>query len=288
MEKRMKTTLTDEEQHQLDEYRAYCLARGRATDEIDKPKIETALTQMYALIGKPAPRFVYCDSVLQAQQVISELSGDTSYHDTSFWGQQDYYWVSYYRFAERYLGVQYTPGDTARLALWETLADSAHWFWPYETTCIVSHKPTALTVDPRGRLHNDSGPAIQYRDGYAQYYLHGVSVPKELAEIKKSDMSPADLGKYKNAEVRMQFIKKLGVDRLREHGKKIDSRGVYQLIDMHSLFDGVPYAPYLFMTNPSTGETHAEGVAPECHTVTQAINWRAGDIARTWDPLELT
>jgi hypothetical protein len=101
-------------------------------------------------------------------------------------------------------------------------------------------------------------------------------------------MTAADLGKYKNAEVRMQYIKKLGVDRLKSHGKLIDKRGVYQLIDMAKLFEDISYAPYLFMVNPSTGETHAEGVAPECKTVQQAINWRAGNIDRLWEPLELT
>lgn len=284
----MKTKLTKAEEKQLEEYRAYCLARGRATDEIDKPKIEAALIQMYALIGKPAPKFVYCESILHAQHIIGELSDDKSYHSTSFWGQQDYYWISYYRFAEKNLGVKYSSENSALLGLWETLAESAHWFWTYDTICVVSRKPIKLTVDSRGRLHNDTGSAIEYLDGYAQYYLHGVSVPKELAEIKKSDMNPADLATYKNAEVRMQFIKKLGVERLKKQGKIIDFHGVYQLIDMHSLFEDVPYAPYLFMINPSTGETHAEGVDPECRTVTQAINWRAGDITRAWEPLELT
>ena len=282
----MKDKLTATEQKQLEEYRAYCLARGRATDEIDKTRLEPAITELYRLLGKSAPQFVYADSILHAQTIIADSTGDRSYHSTSFWGQQDYYWVAFYRFAEKYLAVKYEK--SAQLALWETLAESCHWFWPYAKVCIVSHKPTKLTVDQRGRLHNDSGSAIEYRDGYAQYYLHGVSVPKELAEINKSDMNPADLGKYKNAEVRMQAIKKLGVNRLKAKGKKIDARGVYELIDMHALFESVAYAPYLFMINPSTGETHAEGVAPECRTVQQAINWRAGDINRAWEPLELT
>ncbi len=282
----MQNKLTAAEQKQLEEYRAYCLARGRATDEIDKARLEPAITELYRLMGKPAPQFVYADSICHAQAIISESTRDKSYHATYFWGQQDYYWVGFYRFAEKYLGVVYEK--SALLALWETIAETAHWFWPYEHACIVSHKPVKLTFDQQGRLHNDSGSAVEYRDGYAQYYLHGVSVPAELAKARKEDLDPRALGSYKNAEVRMQFIKKLGVARLKSHGTQIDARGVYNLIDMHTLFEGVAYAPYLFMINPSTGETHAEGVAPECRTVQQAINWRAGDIGRAWEPLELT
>lgn len=284
----MKNKLTTSEKKQLIEYRSYCLARGRATDEIDKAKIEPAITEMYRRLGKSAPQFIYCDSIFAAQHVISDLTGDRSYHSTWFWGQQDYYWIAFYRFAEKCLGVKYKNEDSTLLALWETIAESAHWFWTYDNACIISAKPKKLMTDQQGRLHNDSGAAIEYPDGYAQYYLHGVSVPQELAEIRKEDMDPADLGKYKNAEVRMQFIKKLGVNRLKSQGKLIDSHGVYNLIDMHTLFEGVDYAPYLFMINPSTGETHAEGVSPNCKTVQQAINWRAGDIDRVWEPLELT
>ena len=285
----MKNELTQDETKLLTEYRDYCLARGRATDG-DDTKTTDAIKKLYAKIGKTTPEFIFCDSIKAAQLKINQLAKNRKpiYYSTYFWGQQDYYWIAFYRFAEKYLGVKYSAENLETLALWETLAESTHWFWCFEKVCIISHKPSKLTVDARGRMHNETGSAIEYRDGYAQYYLHGTSVPRELAEIKKEDMDPADLGKYKNAEVRMQFIKKLGVNRLKSQGKIIDSRGVYQLIDMHALFEDVSYAPYLFMVNPSTGETHAEGVAPECHTVQQAINWRAGNIDQTWEPIELT
>ena len=68
----MQNKLTAAEQKQLEEYRAYCLARGRATDEIDKARLEPAITELYRLMGKPAPQFVYADSICHAQAIISE------------------------------------------------------------------------------------------------------------------------------------------------------------------------------------------------------------------------
>ena len=356
--------LTKEQEKQLIEYRQYCLNRGRATDEIDKDKIEKSLMNLYWEINFNKPYFWYCDSIWQAQIIINLVKNNNlwdignnlgnlwdnlgsnlwdnlknnlwnnlgnnlknnlwnnlwnnlknnlknnlwnnlgnnlgnnlenslketlfQYIYTSFWGQQDYYWISYYKYAEKYLNIKYTKRNSYLLSLWEDLAESSHWFWCYENICFISYKPIKLLVDDQNRLHCDNGPAIEYKDRYAQYYLHGVSVPKELAEIKKEDMNPNDLSKYKNVEIRMQFIKKLGVDKIKERGIVIETKGVYNLIDMHSIFEGLTYAPYLFMINPSTGETHAEGVSPECKSVSQAINWRAGDINRVWEPLELT
>jgi hypothetical protein len=78
----------------------------------------------------------------------------------------------------------------------------------------------------------------------------------------------------KNVEVRAQFIRKYGIERMKAHGKSIEKNDVYELIDMAPIFTRVQYAPYLFMINPSTGTIHAEGVHPDCKTIQQALNWR--------------
>ncbi|MDD5358249.1 MAG: hypothetical protein PHX80_03830 [Candidatus Nanoarchaeia archaeon] len=350
--------LTDEQEKQLVEYRKYCLDRGRATDEIDKSKLEPAITRMYELSDKKKPYFWYCDSVSQVQLVMNILEnkklmkdikganlwdnlranlganlranlgdnlranlgdnlranlGDNlranlwaniwaniwanlwaniganlRYINTSFLGQQDYYWIAFYQYPKRFLSIKYKERDNEIIDLWETIAESGHWWWAYENIVFISHKPTLLLVDDRGRLHNDEGPAIQYRDGYAQWYLHGISVPQELAEIKKEDMKADDILKYDNAEVRMQCIKKMGVGKLKEKGELKAKRGSYELIDMKSIIPNSSYAPYLFMLNPSTDEIHAEGVHPDCKTIQQALNWRAGNIRKSWSPFILT
>jgi len=332
----MITTLTAAQERQLTEYRAHVLQRGRSTEPIDRPRIIEAITRMYELIGKPAPLFVFGDSIyaceLQANMVNRLLSGQLSgqlwdqlsgqlsdqlrgqlsdqlsgqlsdqlsdqlwgqlrsqqlqFFSTWFWGQYDYYWVAYYKYPLS-LGVTYPPDLLEKLLLWEKLAESAHLWWAFDGIVFVSERPTKLCIDARGRLHNDDGAAIEYSDGYRQYWMHGTRVPEELAMTPTPELKPGDLKKYDNAEVRMQFIRKLGVDRLKEKGTVVDKRGSYELIDMHPLFDGVRYAPYLFMVNPSTGAVHAEGVHPDCKTVQQAINWRGGDIERVWEPLQLT
>lgn len=43
---------------------------------------------------------------------------------------------------------------------------------------LVSALPNKLSFNRNGNLHNAEGPAIQFRDGYEQYYWNDVSVPK--------------------------------------------------------------------------------------------------------------
>ena len=79
----------------------------------------------------------------------------------------------------------------------------------------------------------------------------------------------------KNAEVRREFVRKVGIDRLKNAGKLIEESNGYKLIDLGGLLLRQTYAPYLVMENPSLkGIYHAEGVHPQCKMVRQALNWR--------------
>jgi len=46
---------------------------------------------------------------------------------------------------------------------------------------LASERPVLLTLDGDGRLHNEKGPALVYRDGFAVYALNGVRVPARIA-----------------------------------------------------------------------------------------------------------
>jgi hypothetical protein len=94
-----------------------------------------------------------------------------------------------------------------------------------------------------------------------------------------------------NMDRRRELLRKLGKEMMLRHGKVIEEKGEYKLIDMAMLFKdigqfrNIVYAPYLLMKNPSLENTyHLEGVSPQCRTVQQALNWRAGNIAVEWTP----
>lgn len=160
----------------------------------------------------------------------------------------------------------------------------------HQDFCIVSDRPTELhTVEQNGRHvpHNPKGPAIAWRDGWKLYYLNNVRVPKWLACTPAEQLDPRRMTSIANAEVRREFVRKVGIDRIcfSLGAKTIDkgSRMIngqehkYELV-LLDIGDNRAPRPYLKMENPSLpGVYHVEGVPPDTTTVEAALAWRDDD-----------
>ena len=157
-------------------------------------------------------------------------------------------------------------------APWEVLSLSAGFRTVYPQFAMVSDFPTTLVAE----LHREDGPTHEWRDGFAIYHLNQVAVPEWLVTTREADLDPHKLLKIDNAEVRREFIRKVGIDRVcySLNAKTIDTSGSYELL-LLDLGDG-RRRPYLKMRNPSIGTWHVEGVHPDCLTVEQSLNWRNG------------
>ena len=78
--------------------------------------------------------------------------------------------------------------------------------------CIVSELPSKINRNARNRLHCEDGPAIQFRDGYSQYYWNGISVPA-LWITDKPSITGEVIKKESNAERRRVLREILGPSR---------------------------------------------------------------------------
>lgn len=154
--------------------------------------------------------------------------------------------------------------------------------------CIVSEKPTTVKLNEDGVIHSESGPAIAYA-GHGDmkiFALHGVIVPEWLAVTPSSKIAVERMHEIKNADVKAEFVRKIGVERLCSMGTILDShtnysdewwtKSEYELLDMQSLFEGVDYAPHLRMLNQTTKIWHVEAVSPSCKTIGDALKDRYG------------
>ena len=72
-----------------------------------------------------------------------------------------------------------------RININEALVSSIGWTWWHENVLVLSDRPKIINLDDQGRLHCENGPAIEYRDGWALYYWHGVAIPQEWISGKK-------------------------------------------------------------------------------------------------------
>jgi len=150
----------------------------------------------------------------------------------------------------------------------------------------VVRKPTVLKWDEQGRLHNDSGSCIQYRDGWGAYAWHGVSVPEKLI-LHPEQVSRQDWIQERNAEVRRAIQERLGNERFVQlvGGVCIDwgKRGRLIEIDLGP-DDPERVAHYVQVQDSSTRRHYYLRVPPSITRADEAIAWTFGLDARGYQP----
>jgi len=200
----------------------------------------------------------------------------------SVYGQHEAAWLSWVDYFRDVCGLD---SETQKLFGIFEVAKSAGWWLPHENICWISERCNILNRNKEGRLHFDGGPALAYPDGWSIWALNGVRVSQDLAETPKEKLDIELFKKENNADIRAEFIRKYGIERMTALGEIIESasedsgewerRSEYQLINMGAIF-GVERAIFLKMKNQSTGIYHLEGVAPECKSIKDALNYRYG------------
>jgi hypothetical protein len=177
-----------------------------------------------------------------------------------YWSNLDIYWLSFYLYPEKYLGIDYKE-KSEDLKIVSTLFKAGGFFWFYKDICFVSER--CKTIKKKGiRLHCDNGPAIEYRCGWKIYYLNGVCVPENLVLTPANDLDCKLILSEKNADIKREIVRKIGVDRICANlgAKTIDRQNEYELITI-DIGDN-RQRPYLKMLN--------------CNTVEKALTWRNG------------
>jgi hypothetical protein len=110
------------------------------------------------------------------------------------------------------LGVMYPPEDQEVLLAWIRQTEHCHWWFPYEEVALASDRPQTLTVDEDGRLHNEHGSALEYRDGFGLHAWHGVLVGSRVITAPES-IASSDIEAEPNAEVRRVMLERYGWQR---------------------------------------------------------------------------
>jgi hypothetical protein len=157
----------------------------------------------------------------------------------------------------------------------EQYALNAGWCWYGDDIAAIADRPAELHFSADNQLHYDRGPAALWRDGWAIWSLNGVRVPQWLVETSAEKLEPKQIVDIDNAEVRREFVRKVGVDRIcyKLSNGPIDVEGDYEL-HRFVVVTGREWT-YLKMLNPSVPEVwHLEGVPNACNTVAAALAWR--------------
>jgi len=272
--------LTTEQRSWLDNYQKEIKSLALSTDPLDRPKAIETVNALYAHVGVSAPRIEFYISPYAFRKAHPDID-----INLAFGGNHRFYWIAVYHASEQ-LGSVYKPEHSATLKLWYAQIKYLHWWIPLDDVCYIIERPASISVNDQNQMHNDGGPSIAYRDGTAAYHLNNIEVPPDLALTPAEQLDMSLFHNAPSADVKAEFVRKYGVERMLNLGKKLDSysnyshewwtKSQYELWDMAVLFEGLDYQPYLKMLNQTTGIWHVEAVSPECRTLEAAIKERFG------------
>ncbi len=197
---------------------------------------------------------------------------------------------SFYDYFISELKIEIEPTLLEKYKVWEKTSQIGM-IYPLENLTVVCKKPLEIHLNENNVLHKDGGAALSYGGlgDFKIYSLNGVYVPDWLALTPSHQIDIKKYNDIENADVKAEFVRKVGVERFTDLGKKIDSyenydekefdwwhKSQYELVDMKFLYPSFDYAPHLKMTNQTTGIYHVEAVSPDCRTLRDAIKERFG------------
>jgi hypothetical protein len=150
--------------------------------------------------------------------------------------------------------------------------------YPFEEFVVISEKPTDIKMKNMV-LHNDTGMAVKYADGFGVYALNGVRMPEEIVMTRAENIDPKIALTETNADVQREIIRKIGAERVLKScgAKELDNwddpkTGYnYRLMDM-TIRNNIR-RKYLYFEHASMkGIFYAKPVPPE---VNKALHGRA-------------
>ena len=94
------------------------------------------------------------------------------------------------------IGVTLPPAAKTIAAV----SESVGWWWPFEHAVIATERPRFIRFDGEKRLHCETGPAVEYADGFGVYSWRGLRIPPEW--ITQGPPEPAAIMRIENIEQR--------------------------------------------------------------------------------------
>lgn len=205
--------LTKEQEAQLEVYRDKWINIGRMPLK-DRPKItkkdmKSLIGDIYKQGGLEPPKHIYfTKSLKEAEDKCHELmveAGVRKENEKNFvwplYGCYDAGWCAWTAYCDEVLNI---PKLESTRPL-RRLAEVAGFVITLKNVCIVSSAHTEVHIDEDGELHNETGPAIMYEDGYSLYAIHGHVIPEYV--IETPDQITLDkISQEDNAETRRIMI----------------------------------------------------------------------------------
>ena len=217
-------------------------------------------------------------------QVMGQVRLDKlQVYDFAYYGSVwDYGWVSFYDYFRKIGKVKLSAFNNFVFLLKAGIYDMIQ----LDKVCIVSDMPSKIHRDERNRLHNLSGPAIEWRDGYYLYFANGVAVPEKII-LHPEKLTKKDWMNQSNLEVRRVIQEQMGSQFVEKIGGKLLHKGIRgKLYEVDLQDDPEKVARYVKVKDSSTKREYYLRVPPTINDADAGIAWTFGLEVDQYSPVQ--
>ena len=240
------------------------------------------LDDLFRNVGEPLWRAVAEDARWVLGSDFRYASGQV---DSSIWHSVLAYEAAGKLAFCRFFDTYSKPNEALALAQFNELV-SGYWFG--KDVALLVSRPTRLSFDEAGRLHNVSGPCVEYRDGWHFYAWHGVRAPEKLI-LYPETLTREDFLYENNVEVRRLIQERMGQRFVWElEGTFIDGGPLGVLYEVDLRDDPERVARYVHVQDASTPHQYYLRVPPTTQTVAEAIAWSFNMTIEEYHPAQET
>jgi hypothetical protein len=195
--------------------RQVALRVGRRVDKRVQAAVESAVSPTDTLVASAADAVMQSAAQVNASLLerirrgrsllspwsLRALLGWQGFRHNAI-GQHDLSWLATYDYYRNVLGL---IAETEPLLGLTQMATGLGWAQPHEHTCWLADRPNLLRGDTSGRLHDASGPALRFADGWSVWAWKGVEVPSWVIE-QPEQITLASIDLESNVQVRRCMI----------------------------------------------------------------------------------
>lgn len=146
---------------------------------------------------------------------------------------------------------------------------------------LLCRRPLKVNRDEENRLHNMTGPAVDWQDGSTNWFLHGMAIDRAWVENPKS-ITVEQVLAQENVELRRAMITLMGMPRFVSESKAEVLHNDTDASNMPRRLLRIPSGPddepiMLVEVNcPSTGKVAHLRVPPTTTACSEAVAWTFG------------
>lgn len=159
-----------------------------------------------------------------------------------------------------------------------------------EPEIVYACRNPTVGLDERGRLHSNDRAAIEFQDGYACYFWHGVTVSADLV-LDPESITVRAIEREQNVEIRRIMIERYGsTNFMFDSGAELVARDEFRVLYRNPAIGGQEPVQLVQVTNatPEADDSHKTyflRVPPTVTTPKEAIAWTFGLTAEEYDSI---